>query len=97
MKFLVVLKAERVFSLVMHQSLEGILNDQKQYNHDYYYYYDYETTTQYPNLDCSQYGQYYYDCYYKIVPDIKSKSNKTENPFSLQDDKTINNVNKTLS
>ena len=74
------------------------MNDQKQYNHDYYYYYDYETTTQYQyQYDCSQNGQYYYDCYYKIVPDIKSKSNKTENPLSLQDNKTINNVNKTLS
>ena len=60
-----------------------MLNDQKQYNHDYYYDYDYETTTPY--------------YYYKIMPDIKGKSNKTENPFSLQVNKTINNVDKPLS
>ena len=48
-------------------------NDQKQYNDDYNY--DYETTTNYVNLDYQNEQYYYeYDYTYKIMPDVKSKS-----------------------
>ena len=58
-------------------------NDQKQYNDDYNY--DYETTTNYVNLDYQTEQYYYeYDYTYKIMPDVKSKSNKTECPSVLQ-------------
>jgi len=45
-------------------------NDQKQYNDDYNY--DYETTTNYVNLDYQTEQYYYeYDYTYKIMPDVK--------------------------
>ena len=43
-------------------------NDQKQHNDDYNY--DYETTTNYANLDYQNEQYYYeYDYHYKTVPD----------------------------